>query len=79
MYQSFEEMLIWQKSSELFGKIVILAINFPESEDYSLTSQIRSSSNCILGNIAKAFGRMTPMDKKNFSIFAVASAFETKS
>jgi hypothetical protein len=38
MYQSFEEMLKWQKSSELFGMIFILAINFPESEDYRLTS-----------------------------------------
>ncbi len=79
MYHSFEDMPVWQKSLELSGKIFILTINLPRSEDYGLTSQIRRSSNSISGNIAEAFGRMTPMDKKNFYVFARGSTFETKS
>jgi four helix bundle protein len=51
----------------------------PRCEDYGLTSQIRRSSNSVSGNIAEAFGRLTPKDKKNFYVFTRGSAYETKS
>jgi four helix bundle protein len=79
MYHSFEEMPVWQKSLELSSKVYELTISLPRSEDYGLTSQIRRSSNSISGNIAEAFGRMAPNDKKNFYVFARGSANETKS
>lgn len=79
MYHSFEEMPVWQKSLELSSKVFELTISLPRSEDYGFTSQIRRSSNSISGNIAEAFGRMAPKDKKNFYVFARGSANETKS
>jgi len=79
MFHSFEDMPVWQKSLELSTMVFIKTINLPRSEDYGLTSQIRRSSNSLTGNIAEAFGGMTPMDKKNFYVFARGSANETKS
>lgn len=79
MFLSFEDMPVWQKSLELSTMVFSKTINLPRSEDYGLSSQIKRSSNGISGNIAEAFGRMTPMDKKNFYVFARGSANETKS
>lgn len=79
MYFSFEEMPVWKKSLNLSSLVFKITIPLPRCEDYSLTSQIRRSSNSISANISEAFGRQTPKDKKNFYVFARGSAFETKS
>ncbi|MBC7886176.1 MAG: four helix bundle protein [Saprospiraceae bacterium] len=79
MYSSFEEMPVWKKSIELSAIIFKLTITLPRSEDYGLTSQIRRASNSVSGNIAEAFGRLSPKDKKNFYVFSRGSANETKS
>ena len=78
MYSSFEDMPVWKNSIALSGLIFNLTISLPRCEDYGLTSQIRRSSNSVSGNIAEAFGRLTPKDKKNFYVFSRGSAYETK-
>lgn len=79
MYKSFEEMPIWRQAMDLSGRVFMLSIDLPKSEDYGLTSQIRRASNSVNANIAEAFGRSSKKDKRNFYIHARASAFETKS
>lgn len=69
MYSSFEDMPVWKKSIALSVLIFDFTISLPRCEDYGLTSQIRRSSNSVSGNIAEAFGRLTPKDKKNFYVF----------
>lgn len=77
-YKSFEDMPVWQKSMDLAVEIFNLTVNLPKSEDYGLTSQIRSSALSVPGNIAEGFGRETKKDKTRFYTISIGSAFETK-
>lgn len=79
MFKSFKEMPVWNDSIDLSKSIFDITINLPKSEDYSLTSQIRRSSNSVSGNIAEAFGRKTKKDKSHFYVIARGSAYETQS
>ncbi len=72
-------MPVWKDSLNLSEKVFILSLALPKSEDYGLTSQIRSSANSITANIAEAFGRRTPKDKNRLYAISRGSAFETQS
>ena len=56
-YNSFEDMPVWQKSTDLAVKIFNLTEGLPRKEDYGLTSQIRNSALSVSGNLAEGFGR----------------------
>jgi len=71
-------MPVWQKAHRLAIDVFKLTINLPRSEDYSLTSQIRKSSNSVAACIAEGFGRSSKRDKSNFYIIARGSSFETQ-
>jgi len=66
MLNSYKELIVWQKSFELVKKIYKTTENFPKSEIYGLTSQIRRASISIPSNIAEGFVRK---HKKEFSQF----------
>lgn len=72
-------MSVWQKANKLAVEIFKLSSVLPRSEDYGLTSQVRRSANSVSANIAEAFGRNTPKDKRHFYIIARGSVFETQS
>jgi len=58
MYQTFEDMSVWQKAMDLAVTIFEITENLPKKEDYGLTSQIRRSALSVSANIADSFGRM---------------------
>ena len=62
-------MPVWQKAMELATEIFTLTIDFPKSEDYGLTSQIRRSATSVHANLAEGFGRNTNKDKADFFDF----------
>jgi four helix bundle protein len=78
IYRSFTEMPVWQKAHKLSVEVFKLTINLPRSEDYSLTSQIRKSSNSVAACISEGFGRSTKRDKSNFCVVARGSSYETQ-
>jgi four helix bundle protein len=71
-------MPVWQNAHKLAFEVFKLTVNLPRSEDYSLTSQIRKSSNSVAACIAEGFGRRSKRDKSNFYIIARGSSFETQ-
>ena len=78
IYNSFEEMPVWQKAMDLAVKIFKLTEKLPRKEDYGLTSQIRGSGLSVPGNISEGFGRKHTKDKLNFYYNSRASLSETK-
>lgn len=78
-YRSFTDMPVWKNSIKLSGKVFILTVSLPRSEDYGLTSQLRRAANSVSANIAEAFGRNTNKDKASFYIHSRGSAFEVQS
>lgn len=55
--KSYKELRVYKKSYDAAMEIFKLSKDFPQSEMYSLTSQIRKSSRSVSANIAEAFRR----------------------
>src|SRR3989337_4378122 len=77
-YNSFEDMIVWQKAMDLAVRIFKLTEKLPRKEDYGLTSQIRRAALSVPGNIAEGFGRKHTKDKLNFYYDSRGSLSETK-
>ena len=74
-FNSFEEIISWQKARELNKEIYYLTNNNNSfSKDFGLRDQIRKSSISISSNIAEGFERETTKEFIRFLYIAKASA-----
>jgi four helix bundle protein len=79
-FNSFEEIISWQKARELNKEIYFLTnTNNSFSKDFGLRDQIRKSSISISSNIAIGFERETTKEFIRFLYIAKASAGEFRS
>lgn len=76
---SYENLEIWQLSIAYAKTIYKVTNNFPRSEQYGLSSQIRRAAVSISANIAEGSGSTGLKDKLNFLDIAIKSALETAS
>src|SRR5262245_23840391 len=53
----YQDLIVWQKSIQLVGKIYEVTQSFPKHEQFGLTSQIRRSAVSISANIAEGQAR----------------------
>lgn len=68
----------WKIAHELVKEIYIISENFPKSELFGLTSQIRRASVSIPTNIAEGCGRSTDKEFARFIEISIGSANETE-
>lgn len=73
---NFKKLAIWQLSIELATLVYKSTKDFPKSEVYGLTSQIRRAAVSIASNIAEGSGRNTDKDFARFLDIAIGSSFE---
>jgi len=73
---SFKELIVWQRAMELAQQIYRVSRDFPSSEQYGLTSQMRRSAVSIPSNIAEGRKRGTRKDFMQFLRIADGSAAE---
>ena len=73
---NFKKLAIWQLSIDLAKLVYISTKDFPKSEIYGLTSQIRRAAVSIPSNIAEGSGRNTDKDFARFLDIAIGSSFE---
>ena len=73
---SYKDLVVWQKSMELVVAIYDVTDNFPKTEIYGLTSQMRRSAVSIPSNIAEGRRRGSKKDYRQFLIIAYASGAE---
>lgn len=66
MARSYRELLVWQKAKALAVHVYKETDQFPRSETYGLTSQIRRSAVSVPSNIAEGQGRLTPREFHHF-------------
>jgi four helix bundle protein len=57
--RSYRELLVWQKAKTLSVEIYRATEQFPRTETYGLTSQIRRAAVSVASNIAEGQGRLT--------------------
>lgn len=60
--KTFRDLLVWQKSMGLVTGIYQVTRNFPVSEMYGLTNQIRRSAVSIPSNIAEGYAGIPPVN-----------------
>lgn len=77
--QSFRDLVVWQKSRDLAVKIYKITDEFPNSELYGMTSQMRRAAISISSNIAESYRRVHPKDKDRFISIAFGSGSELES
>lgn len=74
--KTFRDLLIWQKAMALVTNCYTLSADFPNDEQFGLTSQIRRCSISIPSNISEGFGRGTNKDYYRFLTISLGSLFE---
>jgi len=72
----FKDLEIWKKSRVFCSSIYEVTSNFPESEKFGLTNQLRRASVSIPSNIAEGSSRKTNKDFSRFLQIALGSAYE---
>jgi len=77
--QSFKDLIVWQKSRDLAVKVYKVTENFPKSELYGLTSQMRRAAISISSNIAESYHRFHNKEKQQFLAIAFGSGSELES
>ncbi len=76
-FKSFEELECWKKARVLRNFVKKIKINFPQHEQFNLTSQITRSSRSVGNNISEGFGRFNYQENIQFCRIARGSLNET--
>ena len=74
-----KKLEVYKKSSELVKLIYEITNDFPKSELYGLTSQIRRSAISIISNLSEGASRKSPADRKRFYEISRSSLVELDS
>jgi len=73
--KSFKDLIVWQKSRDLAVVVYKLTEQFPKSELYGLTSQMRRAVISISSNIAESYHRFHSKEKRQFLAIAFGFGF----
>ncbi|MGC9523051.1 MAG: four helix bundle protein [Anaerolineae bacterium] len=76
--QSHRDLVVWQKAMDLTVAVYRLTANFPRSETYGLTGQVRRAAASVPANIAEGHARSTTKDYAHFLAIAKGSLMETE-
>jgi four helix bundle protein len=76
--KSYRDLIVWQKSMTLVKKIYEASRQFPDTERYGLSSQIKRASISIPSNIAEGYGRNTTSDYLRFLRMSIGSLYELR-
>ncbi|WP_322971951.1 four helix bundle protein [Faecalibacter sp. LW9] len=75
--QDFRKIKVWSEAHQLTLKIYEITSDFPKSEMFNLTSQLRRACTSISNNIAEGSGRNSDKDFLRFLHIALGSTNET--
>lgn len=74
--KSFKDLFVWQRSVELISAVYELTEQFPKSEMYGLTAQMKRAAISVASNIAEGKVRGTRKDYRHFLLTAFGSGAE---
>lgn len=73
---SFEKLEVWIEAKELTKIVYNVTSQFPETEKFGLTSQLRRASISICSNLAEGSTRTSARDQAHFSSISFGSSIE---
>jgi four helix bundle protein len=74
--RNHRDLIVWQKSIELVANVYSLSSDFPESEQFGLTSQLRRAAISVPANIAEGAARKSSKEYLHFLSIASGSLSE---
>lgn len=76
--RTFTDLIVWKKAHALVLAVYRLTNEFPKTEMYGLTSQLRRSVVSVPANIVEGFRKRGRADKLRFYNIAEGSLEETR-
>lgn len=73
---TFETLDVWKQSIDLTKIIYKIAENFPDNEQFGLSSQIKRAVVSISSNIAEGSAKQSLKEQAKFTEIAIGSLFE---
>ena len=74
--KTYRDFLVWQKAVDAAGLIYRITKDFPQTELYGLTAQLRRCAVSVPSNIAEGFGRRGQAEFLRFLLISRGSIFE---
>jgi four helix bundle protein len=74
--RSFRDLEVWQKAMDMIDEVYSLTDDFPKSEMFGLTSQIRRAAVSVASNIAEGSARNGTKELLQFLFIARGSLAE---
>lgn len=74
----YKKLIAWQKANELAHKVYDLALTFPKTELFGLTSQLQRASLSVPTNIVEGHARNSKKEFHRFLSIALGSLAETE-
>ena len=74
--KTHKDLMVWKKSIDFVTRLYRLTENFPDSERYGLTNQLRRAAVSIPSNIAEGAARSSDKEFVKFLFVSRASAVE---
>ncbi len=71
-----KKLIVYQSSLELVSEVYKITDNFPPSENFGITSQLRRAAVSIPSNIAEGAARKTQKERNRFYQIARSSLVE---
>ncbi|MGN1126037.1 MAG: four helix bundle protein [Ruminococcus sp.] len=75
-WQSYRELIVWQKSMDLVDEVYRLIKMLPREELFALSDQMRRSAISIPSNIAEGHGRQSAKEFRHFLSISKGSVSE---
>lgn len=76
--QNYQDLKVWQKSHQFVLAVYQLTNDFPKTEIFGLTSQMRRATVSISANLAEGCGKNSMLDIANFFQISLGSLHETE-
>lgn len=76
--KTFKDLNAWQEGHKLVLLVYKATRNFPNTETFGLTNQLRRSIVSFTSNIAEGFSRISYRDKVHFYSMALGSLTEAE-
>ena len=76
--QDFRKLIVWKRAVNFTVQVYRSTGDFPGSERFGLTAQLRNASSSVGANIAEGCGRGSSKDFLRYLHIAIGSAFEVE-
>jgi len=73
---AFEKLQVWHDARNLVKLVYTVTEQFPTTEKYGLTNQMRRAAVSVVSNISEGSGRTSPKDQAHFYQLAFSSLIE---